>query len=86
MRWRTGFLLGLGVGYILGARAGRERYEAIVAAAERLAATPTVSRTVAAAGEAARPLRRAAGRTLLGAADELRRRSRPDQLSRYPSS
>jgi hypothetical protein len=27
MRFRTGFLIGAGAGYVLGTRAGRERYE-----------------------------------------------------------
>ncbi|MFQ5948353.1 MAG: hypothetical protein ACE5KX_05795 [Acidimicrobiia bacterium] len=30
MRFRAGFCIGLGVGYVLGAKAGRERYEEIV--------------------------------------------------------
>jgi hypothetical protein len=36
------FLLGVAVGYVLGSRAGRERYEQIVRAAERVKANPTV--------------------------------------------
>jgi hypothetical protein len=30
MRYRLSFLLGLGTGYVLGARAGRERYDALM--------------------------------------------------------
>ena len=37
MKFRTGFVLGLGVGYVLGAKAGRERYEQIAAAWARVA-------------------------------------------------
>lgn len=39
---RTGFLLG--VGYLLGARAGRERYEQIKQAATRVAQRPEIQR------------------------------------------
>ncbi len=31
MRFRTGLITGLSVGYVLGARAGRERYDQLVA-------------------------------------------------------
>lgn len=36
------FLAGLGVGYVLGSRAGRERYEQLVAMARRVTDNPTV--------------------------------------------
>jgi hypothetical protein len=36
------FVLGLGAGYVLGSRAGRERYEQIRAAANRLQENPAV--------------------------------------------
>jgi hypothetical protein len=42
-------LAGLGVGYVLGARAGRERYEQIRSRAKRIASNPTVQ---SAAGKA----------------------------------
>jgi hypothetical protein len=38
-------LLGGAVGYVLGAKAGRERYEAIVRAARRVAGSQTVQAT-----------------------------------------
>ena len=41
MGFRTGVIVGLGVGYVLGARAGRERYEEIVSAAETFRASDT---------------------------------------------
>ena len=37
------FVLGLGVGYVLGARAGRERYEQIMTLAQRTKENPTVA-------------------------------------------
>jgi uncharacterized protein YunC (DUF1805 family) len=39
------FLLGLLVGYVLGTRAGRERYEDLVAIARRVAGSQTVQAT-----------------------------------------
>lgn len=39
------FLLGIAVGYVLGSRAGRERYEDIVAVARRVAGSQTVQAT-----------------------------------------
>ncbi|MGH9156042.1 MAG: hypothetical protein ACRD1K_09475 [Acidimicrobiales bacterium] len=35
MRLRLGFLIGFATGYLLGSRAGRQRYEQIVAAVRR---------------------------------------------------
>jgi hypothetical protein len=42
---KLSFLLGAAVGYTLGARAGRERYEQIVAAASKLRSSQTVQST-----------------------------------------
>ncbi len=42
---RLSFLLGAAVGYLLGARAGRERYEAIVATGRKVAGSQTVQST-----------------------------------------
>ncbi len=48
---KAAFVLGLGAGYVLGARAGRPRYEQIKAQAERLWNDPTVQQTAARAQE-----------------------------------
>ena len=40
MRFRNGLLIGLGVGYYLGARAGRERYEEIDAYLRQVRSSP----------------------------------------------
>jgi len=40
------FIVGLGVGYVLGTRAGRERYEQLKAAALKLWNDPTLQRQV----------------------------------------
>jgi len=42
---RPSFLLGIAIGYVLGTRAGRERYEDIVAIARRVAGSQTVQST-----------------------------------------
>lgn len=42
---KLSFLLGLAIGYVLGTRAGRERYEDIVAMARRVAGSQTVQST-----------------------------------------
>ncbi len=40
MRARLGFLMGLGAGYVLGTKAGRERYEQLSRLYENLKASP----------------------------------------------
>jgi hypothetical protein len=40
--FRRGLIVGLGVGYVLGARAGRERYQQIVTWWRRFTGSPTV--------------------------------------------
>lgn len=42
MRYKVMFAAGLAIGYILGSRAGRERYEQIKRTAQRVADNPTV--------------------------------------------
>ena len=42
---KLSFLTGFGAGYVLGARAGRERYEQITSAARGVRANPTVQHT-----------------------------------------
>jgi hypothetical protein len=46
MKGKILFLAGLGVGYVLGTRAGRERYEEIKAAAKNLWNAPVVQKQV----------------------------------------
>ncbi|HNP14890.1 MAG TPA: YtxH domain-containing protein [Terrimesophilobacter sp.] len=46
MRGKLVLLVGIGIGYVLGARAGRERYEAIKRAAGRLWNDPRVQHQV----------------------------------------
>lgn len=51
MGTKTGIILGLGIGYVLGTRAGRERYESIRSAAARIRSTPLVARPLDSLGE-----------------------------------
>jgi hypothetical protein len=44
MRGKLGIAVGLAAGYVLGTRAGRERYQQLTASAKRLADDPSVKR------------------------------------------
>ena len=47
MGFRTGLVIGLGAGYVLGAKAGRERYEQIMETVADLTGRPEVQDLVA---------------------------------------
>lgn len=61
MGTKTGILIGVGIGYVLGTRAGRERYEQIRAKASKLRRFPIVARPLDAAGQKMSDLVRAGG-------------------------
>ncbi|GGZ72789.1 YtxH domain-containing protein [Streptomyces echinoruber] len=61
MRYRLMFLAGLAVGYVLGTRAGRERYEQLKKSARQVAQNPAVRNT---AETAAQQGRRIAGKAV----------------------
>jgi hypothetical protein len=46
MRFRAGFVIGFGAGYLLGTRAGRERYEQIRELFGQVSSSPVVQRAV----------------------------------------
>ncbi len=50
MRYRFTFAVGLAVGYVLGSRAGRERYEQIKRVTQRVADSPMVQQAAGVAG------------------------------------
>jgi len=60
MRYRATFIAGLAVGFIAGARAGRERYEQIVKASRKVAESPAVQKATRAAGAKATELSKVA--------------------------
>ncbi|KHK99799.1 hypothetical protein LK09_00115 [Microbacterium mangrovi] len=54
MRGKVGLVIGLGVGYVLGTRAGRERYEQIKLQAEKVWNLPPVQEQVGKVQDAAK--------------------------------
>jgi len=52
MMSKTSLLIGFAAGYVLGSRAGRERYEQIVGGAQRVAGNPRVQQAAGRAQEA----------------------------------
>src|SRR5690349_7068965 len=61
MRYRVTFIVGFAAGFIVGARAGRERYEQIKTVTRKVAENPAVRKTAQAAGQKAVQLGQAAG-------------------------
>src|ERR1700680_124297 len=60
MRYRVTFLTGLAVGFVAGARAGRERYEQMKKVARKAVESPPVQKAARAAGEKATELTKVA--------------------------
>ena len=60
MRYRAAFIVGFAVGYVVGARAGRERYEQIKQASQKVAASPPVRKATQVAGDKATELTKVA--------------------------
>ena len=46
MGFKTGMIVGFGVGYVLGTKAGRERYEELKASWDQFTGNPSVQRMV----------------------------------------
>jgi len=75
MKFRTGLVVGLGVGFVLGARAGRERYDQLKATVDSLRNNETVQRATAVADRSTVKIRRAAGDGLVTASEKIRERA-----------
>ncbi|AOW91081.1 hypothetical protein BC342_10045 [Streptomyces olivaceus] len=54
MRYRLTFVVGLAVGYVLGTKAGRERYEQLRMSAQQVAQNPAVRNTAESAAQQGR--------------------------------
>jgi hypothetical protein len=74
MMRRITFLAGFAAGYVVGARAGRERYEQIVSASRTLMANPTVQHTTEVAKQQASDLAETAKSQASGLADTAKSR------------
>ena len=75
MKFRTGLAIGLGVGFIVGARAGRERYEQMISALDSVRGNETVQRASAVADRSTMKVRRAAGSGLVTASEKIKERA-----------
>ena len=75
MKFRTGLVLGLGVGFILGARAGRDRYDQMKAAVDSVRDNDKVRRATAVADRSTVKVRRAAGEGLVTASEKIKERA-----------
>jgi hypothetical protein len=64
MRYRLVFISGLGIGFLLGARAGRERYEQILKMARKAADSPAVQQAAGALQAQAASVAKTAKETL----------------------
>ncbi len=80
MRKLTALVAG-GVGYVLGARAGRERYAQIQAFAQRVRSNPTVQQTAQRAAEAAKEAAPVVKDKVTGAADMAAQKAKPESTN-----
>jgi hypothetical protein len=64
MRYRLTFITGALIGFVLGARAGRERYEQLMGAARKVAENPAVRNTAESAVQQGRTAAAKAGHTV----------------------
>jgi hypothetical protein len=70
MRYRLTFAAGLALGYVLGARAGREQYEKIKKSARELAQNPALRNTAESCAQQSRDLAGRAYQTMSGRVGE----------------
>jgi hypothetical protein len=70
MRYRVIFFVGLGVGFVIGARAGRERYEQLKKLVRKAADSPAVQQAAGAAQAQAAGMARSARDKVTGSIQE----------------
>ena len=87
MKFRTGLVIGLAAGYVLGAKAGRERYEKIVAVSNRVRSNESVRKAAEVAERTTRKPRGMAGNGLVQVARTVRAKAEaPSSDSTQPDS
>ena len=74
MGFKSGLLFGFGVGYVLGAKAGRERYEELKASWDQFVGNPSVQRAVSKGREVVETGTRRGIRAVEQAGDEVKDR------------
>jgi hypothetical protein len=74
MGFKTGLLVGFGVGYVLGTRAGRERFEELKASWDQFVGNPSVQRMVSKGKEVVETAGQRGIRAVEGAADDVQGR------------
>ncbi len=75
MKLRTGLAVGLAVGFVLGARAGRERYDQLKNAYDGVRNSAIVRRVTSTADRSTTTVRRAAGQGLITASEKINERA-----------
>jgi len=75
MKFRTGLIIGGGIGFVLGARAGRERYDQLKSAFDAVRGNETVQRAAAVADRSTVKVRKAAGKGLVTASETIKKRA-----------
>jgi hypothetical protein len=74
MGFKTGLLVGFGVGYVLGTRAGRDRYDELKATWDQLVGNPSVQRVVSKGKEVVETAGQRGIRAVEGAAGDVQDR------------
>jgi len=75
MKFRTGLAVGLGIGFVLGARAGRERYDQLKGAYDSVRSNEKIRKVTSTADRSTAKVRRAAGQGLVTASDKIKERA-----------
>ncbi|MEO7006523.1 MAG: YtxH domain-containing protein [Terrimesophilobacter sp.] len=86
MRGKLVLLVGVGIGYVLGARAGRERYEDIKVWASKLWNDPRVQHQVHEAGEFAKDKAPDVAKAVVGGTKKVVSRGRERRAARTETS